>query len=230
MCNVKDGKMIKGTASVDLHVHTLDSDGMFSIEDVLGKILEAKIDVFSITDHETMKNYEIIEEFADKANLTWIPGVEITVNFKGKKHILAYGVDPYNEELQKVMNENQYLVANKLDAECQGFPLAEDVIAIIKEANGIAVLAHPGCKIYPGDPKHLVHEMIDLGIDGIECYHPDNAPELVAYCLNLRKEKKLYITGGSDYHGKENDERKLHGMKLSFDMLHLPNIEKNEKK
>lgn len=82
----------------------------------------------------------------------------------------------------------------------------KDSIRVIKEANGIAVLAHPG-KIYKSMAvEKIIKELKCYGLNGIEVYHPSHSKEQVNLFYNLSKKYKLSITGGSDFHGGHNKE------------------------
>ena len=98
---------------VDLHMHTKNSDGTDNVKNLLKLCEEKKIEIISITDHDTCKSY------VDMQKLDWrniysgkiIPGCEITTSYKGRiVEILGYGVEP------EVINEymlNYY--THKLD-------------------------------------------------------------------------------------------------------------------
>lgn len=70
-------------------------------------------------------------------------------------------------------------------------------IDLINYCRGIPVLAHPGLI---GDDG-IVIKMIEDGIRGIEVYHPrHNSVEICKY-LELARQYRLVVTGGSDFHG-----------------------------
>lgn len=73
---------------------------------------------------------------------------------------------------------------------------AEAVQAII-DAGGVPVLAHPG-RI---DGQWVIQELIDAGLEGLECYYPEHTPEQTDRYLGLAREHGLVVTGGTDYHG-----------------------------
>src|SRR5690554_2605982 len=73
---------------------------------------------------------------------------------------------------------------------------AEAVQAII-DAGGVPVLAHPG-RI---DGQWVIQELIDAGLEGLECYYPEHTPEQTERYLGLAREHGLVVTGGTDYHG-----------------------------
>ena len=80
--------------------------------------------------------------------------------------------------------------------------LPGEAVELIKNADGIAVLAHPGLV----KDKMKIREIIDLGIEGLEVYYPEHSPEQKKELLALAVRHKLLITGGSDYHGPDSHE------------------------
>lgn len=78
----------------------------------------------------------------------------------------------------------------------------QQAISLIKEAGGVAVLAHPG--LY--DDDELVQELIAYGLDGIEVYHPDNSPDQRKNYQMWAEQHGLVVTGGSDFHGWRGEE------------------------
>lgn len=76
------------------------------------------------------------------------------------------------------------------------FPSAE-ALALLHEAGGVGVLAHPGH--WTADA--VVMQLIREGMDGIEVIHPSHSAELVQYYRQLARDFVLLQTGGSDYHG-----------------------------
>ena len=72
------------------------------------------------------------------------------------------------------------------------------VIAVIREAGGIAVLAHP---TYMPDFRTRLSELVAYGLGGIECIYGEYAPEVVNELEALARAHNLAVTGGSDYHG-----------------------------
>lgn len=81
------------------------------------------------------------------------------------------------------------------------FPPAE-AVELIKSSGGIAVLAHPGLI----KNQTLIGKLIDTGIEGLEAYYPQHTRQQTADYVKLAAEKKLLVTGGSDYHGPGSSE------------------------
>lgn len=75
------------------------------------------------------------------------------------------------------------------------FPMKE-VIAAIREAGGIAVLAHPAESYFP-----RVREMVDLGLGGIEISHPSITEKAAKLAIHAAMEYNLYCSGGTDHTG-----------------------------
>jgi predicted metal-dependent phosphoesterase TrpH len=73
-----------------------------------------------------------------------------------------------------------------------------DVIKIIHQAGGVAVIAHPGKLVN----CEYVHQFIEYGIDGLEVWHPDHYQGQVDLFMDLCQKNGLYMTAGSDFHGE----------------------------
>lgn len=72
-----------------------------------------------------------------------------------------------------------------------------DVINLIHDSNGLAVMAHP--KILKNG--EYVKELLELPFDGIEAYHIIQTAEDSARYRKMAIQRKLLVTGGSDFHG-----------------------------
>lgn len=73
-----------------------------------------------------------------------------------------------------------------------------EAISIIREAQGVAVLAHPGSQ----QIEKEIRQWKDEGLQGIEVSHPDHSSEDSARYSELSEKLGLITTGGSDFHGK----------------------------
>lgn len=99
-----------------------------------------------------------------------------------------YG-DLYNELFSADSEENVLVIAN--------YPEPAEIIEAIHEAGGIAVLAHPGLR----NSFELLEELIPLGLDGVEVWHPDNTEEQQAALLKIAKANDILCTGGTEFRG-----------------------------
>lgn len=85
-----------------------------------------------------------------------------------------------------------------------------DAVRLIKRAGGAAVVAHPGLhREGLGVPDQVLQEMIEAGLDGIECDHPDHEPATAERYRALAQERGLVVTGSSDCHGTRYDPVRL---------------------
>ena len=72
----------------------------------------------------------------------------------------------------------------------------KDTIKLIKNAGGIAIVAHPSVK-----QISLIDELIGYGLDGLEVWHHALSEERRKEAFEIAMEKDLYISGGSDHEG-----------------------------
>ena len=80
------------------------------------------------------------------------------------------------------------------------YPSLTQVLAIIHQQQGIAVLAHPGNNLKGN--YALLEEMIAIGIDGIECFSSYHKKAETDFFYEQAVLHHLAVTGGSDFHGK----------------------------
>lgn len=93
----------------------------------------------------------------------------------------------------------EYLVPGAKAFVPRRWPNAEQAIALIREAGGVAVIAHPYWDI--SDPKEVDDLIRSLGADGVETFYPTHSEEQTKHLLELCAELDLVPTGSSDYHG-----------------------------
>lgn len=74
---------------------------------------------------------------------------------------------------------------------------AEETIAIIHEAGGLAIIAHPHL-LKNGE---ISNSLISLPFDGIECYYARFPPPQEKAWVAIAQRKNWLVTGGSDFHG-----------------------------
>lgn len=86
----------------------------------------------------------------------------------------------------------------------------KESIEIIKNAGGIAILAHPIHITEDYDRLYkLLHELKGYGLDGAECYYNCYTPEFSNMCGEICDKLKLVKSGGSDFHGGNKPDVKL---------------------
>jgi predicted metal-dependent phosphoesterase TrpH len=81
---------------------------------------------------------------------------------------------------------------------------ARQAIAAIREAGGIAVLAHPWCSDHSlASIPLLLNRLKDIGLQGIEVYYPAHSRDVRDRLLSMAEKFDLVVTGGSDFHGTD---------------------------
>ncbi|MGN8913257.1 PHP domain-containing protein [Anaerofustis butyriciformans] len=113
------------------------------------------------------------------------------MNYLAEKNVCK-GIEPFNAiKAQVPVPKEEDLLSS------------EEIIAAIKKAGGVAVLAHPSY-YFPGNvmPKDMLENYLSMGIDGIECYSTYNPlKEQNEYYFDFCKKHDLIVSGGSDCHG-----------------------------
>jgi predicted metal-dependent phosphoesterase TrpH len=75
-------------------------------------------------------------------------------------------------------------------------------IKLIRNAGGLAIIAHPGSKSPEFNyTKRYFQNLIKLKFDGLEVYSSVHNQEQINYFKKLAHQHKLLISAGSDYHG-----------------------------
>ena len=83
----------------------------------------------------------------------------------------------------------------------------EEAISQILAGEGIPVLAHPfygsGDQLILGEEmENRLKRLIGFGLRGVEAFYSGFSPKLISQMLDYAEKYQLYVTAGSDYHGK----------------------------
>jgi len=101
----------------DLHSHTVFSDGLLSVEQLIDRAINNNVDVLAITDHDCLDGSE--QAFYTKKNIKIIYGLELSTDRNDESvHILGYFKEPLKNEaiinVLKKQRENRTLRALKI--------------------------------------------------------------------------------------------------------------------
>lgn len=80
------------------------------------------------------------------------------------------------------------------------YPAMEEIIDTIHRNHGKAVLAHPGVNLK--GKEYLLQDILKLGLDGIEAFSSYHRPEQAQAFYRAARDHNVFVTCGSDYHGK----------------------------
>ena len=96
----------------------------------------------------------------------------------------------------------------------------KDSIRLIKDAGGLAILAHP---VYISDNEDdlydLLHELKGFGLDGTECFYSTYSKDFSDVCQRLCKRLDLLPSGGSDFHGGNKSDIDLACVDIPYSVL-----------
>ncbi len=126
-------------------------------------------------------------------------------NQTGRPHIaelmkeLGY-VQTFKEAFDKYLGKDKPAYVDKYKISCK------TGIQAILDAGGVPVLAHPGLLTMTksGELEAFVDTLIEYGLMGLEVYYTDHDEKMTFFFQSLAEQKKLLVTGGSDFHGSFN--------------------------
>ena len=112
-------------AKIDLHLHTLASDGRLTPTELIQLVAKQGLETISITDHDSTEGLaEAYEAAKDFPNLRIIPGIEMSADIPGDEvHVLGYFLEYEDPDFQaKLLEfrrgriERAQMMVEKLDA------------------------------------------------------------------------------------------------------------------
>jgi predicted metal-dependent phosphoesterase TrpH len=133
---------------IDLHMHTIFSDGSVLPEDLVQLALDNNLEAIAITDHDTTESLPYARAAAEGKPLEIIPGIEVNTVWKEKEiHILGYYIDPDDDALQDVIRHHRdsrvvqiQEMAQKLKAKARINICFED---IVEQASDTGTIGRP---------------------------------------------------------------------------------------
>lgn len=247
---------------IDLHTHSLESDGTQTPTELVAEAAGRGLDVLGLTDHDTTAGWAEAEAAAARYRITLVRGIEVSCVHEGiSLHVLAYLHDPsYRpllEELEAARVSRAQRARRITELLAEDFELSyDDVLAqvhdgatvgrphiadamvaagivpdrdaafrdylftgskyyashyapdpvtavrLIREAGGVAVMAHP----FAASRGRLVTDeviasMAAAGLAGLEAHHPDHTAGQTAHAAGLARDLGIFVSGASDYHG-----------------------------
>jgi len=248
---------------IDLHTHSLASDGTDTPGELINKAHARGISVLGLMDHDTVAGW-------DDATSNLRPGMSLVLGSEiscqtldgTSVHMLGMLFDRENTALAEVLsttrdnrltrmnriigrlNEAGFeitiedvlvqlapgatlgrphladaLIAKKIVASRdEAFtellhnnskyyishysPTPEDAIKLIKQAGGVAVIAHPLASLRGRTVSiDSFKSMVEAGLDGIEISHRDQSEDERQLLREVVEQYGIIATGSSDYHG-----------------------------
>lgn len=188
--------------AVDLHLHSVFSDGTDTPEDIVAAAAAAGLAAIALTDHDNLDGIARARAAADVAGIHFISGVELSVGWEGAAmHLLVYflepGGGPLQDRLEKVQEgratRNQRMVArlqelgmditfDEISAEAGGMGIGRPHFAAVMVRKGYAgdipdafdrFLAH-------GRPGYLPRERLEA-VEAIRLARESGAVTSIAH-------------------------------------------------
>jgi len=188
----------------NFHCHTLCSDGSLAPEELADQAVAIGLEHLAVTDHHALAAHDRIaaalarhQEGGSAVPILW-RGVEISCLLEGcLVHVLGLGFGPDPEPLAPYL-QGEAVVGPGLRAEA--------VVAAVRGAGGLALLAHPARYRLPH--QRLIAAAAKVGLDGGEAWYdytmaPRWSPTPVvcdAIAQNL-SDRGLLQSCGTDTHG-----------------------------
>lgn len=248
---------------IDLHTHSLASDGTDTPGELINKAHASGISVLGLMDHDTVAGWDEAVNYL-RPGMSLVLGSEISCQTSDgiSVHMLGMLFDRENIALAETLattRDNRLTRMNRIIARLNeaGFeisiedvlaqlapgatlgrphladaliskkivssrdeaftellhnnskyyishysPTPEDAIKLIKQAGGVAVIAHPLASLR-GRTVGIdsFKSMVDAGLDGIEISHRDQSEDERELLRQVVVQYGIIATGSSDYHG-----------------------------
>ena len=248
---------------IDLHTHSLASDGTDTPGELINKAHARGISVLGLMDHDTIAGWDEAISYL-RPGMSLVLGSEISCQtLDGTSvHMLGMLFDRENSALAEVLSttrDNRLTRMNRIVARLNeaGFeitiedvlaqlapgatlgrphladaliakkivasrdeaftellhnnskyyishysPTPEDAIKLIKQAGGVAVIAHPLASLRGRTVSiESFKSMVEAGLDGIEISHRDQSEDERQLLREIVEQYDIIATGSSDYHG-----------------------------
>lgn len=174
----------------DLHLHSACSDGTDTPRELLQRVREKGLDLFSLTDHDTAEGCVAIRDLLQPDDPHFVNGIEFSCkDARGKYHILGYGFDTENNSIREVIAFTHGVRVRKAESRFRylqdnyGFTFTDS------ECHEILSLCNPGRPHFASlmMKKGYVTDRMD-GFAVFEGYHstePSLAPENAMEAIRL---------------------------------------------
>lgn len=206
---------------IDLHIHTTNSDGTDSVEELLKKAEKLKLKYISITDHDTCSGYEELKKI-DISKLysgKIIPGIEMKSSYNGRViEVLGYKI---NVKKMNKWLKDFYKGKTKADLQTKYFNILYEncknkgyILSPKEEIKWNPSTEWASFTIYTDMKKHIENKQIVP-----EDMWEDFSYFSKKYCAD--KSFGLYIDKSQDY---PSLEQAITGIKASEGLAFMPHL------
>lgn len=230
--NIRDkfkGKIISGIEITTTYKgETIEVLGYGFDLDTMQQFLNDNVLTFEekqLKEYELIKNrYKDIGVIFDENNIQFNPRIEScrpALAIEIKKHPENYKFFLNQESINTASGFTRNEVYNPKSPlyvdESSLFPSLETAIQMIHNSGGLAFLAHTFA-YSPNIANELLNIINDYELDGLECFYTTFTREQSDYLVDVCKNRGMYMSGGSDFHGT----RKInHNLGTGHGNLHI---------
>ncbi len=132
---------------IDLHTHSVCSDGADTPAEVVRRAHEAGLAAIALSDHDSVDGVEEAMAEGERLGVEIIPAIELSANYDTELHVLGYYIDIHNARLKdalayaiRVRDERQEETCRKLRE--QGFDVTMEEARAEANGNPILCRAH----------------------------------------------------------------------------------------
>lgn len=166
---------------IDLHMHTIVSDGSDDPAELVLRVREAGLDMFSVTDHDAIAGCRKTAGALEPGDPFFIPGVEFACKDEdGKYHILGYAYDIDSEGINNVVDKGHSIRLKKLEARLEFLKERFGFVFPEEDIKALHALSNPG-------KPHLGNLMVKYK-------YADNREEAIRDFINKRHFTTQYLS------------------------------------
>lgn len=233
--NIRDkfrGKIIPGVEITTTYKgETIEVLGYGFDLDTMQQFLNDNVLTFEekqLKEYELIKNrYKDIGVIFDENNIKFNPKIESC------RPAFVIEIKKYPENYKFFLNQESINTASGFTRnevynpksplyvdESSLFPSLDLAIEMIHNSGGLAFLAHTFA-YSPNIAKELFNIISNYELDGLECFYTTFTKEQSDYLVNVCKNREMYMSGGSDFHGT----RKVnHNLGTGHGNLHIDEV------
>lgn len=153
---------------IELHCHTTASDGRLSPDDLMDLVIDERLDLLAVTDHDTTASLPRIRERTAAAGIRFIPGIELTtIRNEESIHILGYFTDTSYEDpelidyLRNLFEHRNDRVMKMIELLRIHFEIHLDYESLRARAGGVLTRVHVAKAIQRQYPGYTVNDIFD---------------------------------------------------------------------
>lgn len=154
---------MSSAACVDLHTHSLCSDGSLTPSLLVERAAQAGVDLLALTDHDTVEGLEEAHTAAGSAGLKLVPGVEISATWRFQTvHVLGLWIDPAAPCLRSALASQADLRRIRMRKMCASLGKAglpgEELLASVEANARLPTRTHLAAALLAGGHVNRIDE------------------------------------------------------------------------